>query len=178
MSKKSNYEVLGDVGAGVAGCFHKNCYQKILRQKSYTVNIKWHISVFSMGKRISSKNKQIACSSTYLPSIDSRGSPCMQFQVCRNQGGQGAIVPPTIFSSWKKSKTKWASIIHHWTPKLYYLPSLLNLCSASNTSKRTFMQPSCTLDCFLLKKKFSLRPASEKGCVTLKGNSCAQYGFA
>ena len=82
---------------GVAGCFHKKCYQKTLRQKSCTVNIKWHISVFSMGKRISSKNKQIACSSTYLPSIDSRGSHCMQLQCCRNQGGQGAIVPSTIF---------------------------------------------------------------------------------
>ena len=84
--QKSNYKVplrsrntfgrsveeLGDVG--VAGCFHKKCYQKILRQKSCTVNIKWHISVFSMGKRISSKNKQIVCSSsTYLPSIDSAG---------------------------------------------------------------------------------------------------------
>ena len=110
--QKSNYKVqlrsrntfgrsveeLGDVG--VAGCFHKKCYQKILRQKSCTVNIKWHISVFSMGKRISSKNKQIAySSSTYLPSIDSRGSHCMQFQGCRNKGGQGAIVPPIIFLS-------------------------------------------------------------------------------
>ena len=89
--------VLGDVG--VACCFHKKCYQKILRQKSCTVNIKWHISVFSMRKRISCKNKQIACSSTYLPSIDSRGSHSMQFQGCRNQGGQGAIVPPTHTAS-------------------------------------------------------------------------------
>ena len=128
--------VLGDVG--VACCFHKKCYQKILRQKSCTVNIKWHISVFSMGKRISSKNKQIACSSTYLPSIDSRGSHSMQFQGCRNQGGQGAIVPPTY--SDRKAKRNELLLFTTETPKLFYLPSLLNLCSASNTSKRTFMQ--------------------------------------
>ena len=162
--------VLGDVG--VACCFHKKCYQKILRQKSCTVNIKWHISVFSMGKRISSKNKQIACSSTYLPSIDSRGSHSMQFQGCRNQGGQGAIVPPTY--SDRKAKrnelllftTEPPSCIIFRRSWIYALLPILQSAHSCKLYARLLPTEKEILTCG--------RPASEKGCVTLKGNSCAK----
>ena len=76
--------------------FKKMLPENFTSKKLYSEHKVAHFSVlYGKKKRISSKNKQIACSIEYLPvpSIDSRGSPCMQFQGCRNQGDQGAIVP-------------------------------------------------------------------------------------